>query len=76
MSELEKEFSFYLSKIKTGSPGASEKCMDVLRELNTKPLYKVGELHSDLNRKISSYCKATGESHESVAIKIGMPKLK
>ncbi len=76
MPKLEGQFNFALSRIKSGSPGASEDCMDILREINSIPIYKVGEMQPVLNGKISNYCKATGESYESVAMKINLPKLK
>lgn len=75
MSELECEFSFHLDKIKNNVPNATKDCMDVLRKMYSTPSYKLGEMQPILNRNINRYCKESGESYESVLMKMSMTKL-
>lgn len=75
MSNLERKFNFYIKGIKNNIPNASKDCMDVLREMNYTPGYKLGEMQPTVSRSINRYCKATGESYESVVMKMSMPKL-
>lgn len=76
MSDLENKFYYHLDRIKNNLPNASKDCMDVLREMNSTPSYKLGEMQHIVNRSVNSFCKATGESYESVVMKMSMAKPK
>ena len=75
MSSSEKQFDYKINQIKNNVPGASEDCINILREMNNAPSYSLGEMQPIMNEKIDSLCKATGESYESVAIKMSMTKV-
>lgn len=67
-----------LLKLKSGSNESTklvDECITTLKRLDSAPQYQLGEFQTIINEKINTLCRTTGQSYESVLIKIKMPKI-
>lgn len=79
MTGLNAEELFYrrVTEIKMGRATGAEtadECLELLRAMYGEPMYPVGELNFALNKCMDELHRATGESLESLVMKVGITK--